>query len=146
MLPCFLSACPRRSGEWGVRRGANSPVRFVCPLRIFACQRVTQMENGSDLTIWAPPFFCAFFRRRSPSNFKTAWQTGSLPRFFVCRLIALQVRPCGRSLGAIALRSSPCGLRMLGLAAFGVIWSRPPFCLQFVDIQRLVYDFQKARF
>ena len=42
----------------GSEEGANSPVRFMCPLRMPACQRVTQMENGSDLTIWAPPFFC----------------------------------------------------------------------------------------
>ena len=42
----------------GSERGANSPARFMCPLRIPACQRVTKTENSSDLSIWAPPFFC----------------------------------------------------------------------------------------
>ena len=42
----------------GSEEGANSPVRFMCPLRMPACQRVTQTENGSDLTGYAPPLFC----------------------------------------------------------------------------------------
>ena len=42
----------------GSEEGVNSPFRFMCPLRMPACQRVTQTENGLDLTIWAPPLFC----------------------------------------------------------------------------------------
>ena len=50
-------------------------------------------------------FLCLFFERRSPPNFQTAWQT-SLPPFFVCRLIALQI-PGDRS-----LRRLPCAPRL----------------------------------
>ena len=38
-------------------RGRISLFLLVCPRRIFDNQRVTQTEKGSDLTIYAAPFF-----------------------------------------------------------------------------------------
>ena len=51
----------------GSKEGANSPVRFVCPLRMPACQSVTKTENGSDLAMWAPPFFCLEWQKNMKS-------------------------------------------------------------------------------
>ena len=59
-----------------------------------------------------------------PLNSETAWQT-CLPPFFVYRLIARKVTVPGLCGDCPALRGKP---RLLGLAAFGVIWPRPPFC------------------
>ena len=49
--------CPRRSGECGFGRGEFSPFLVMCPRRNAGNHGVTKTENGSDLTLYAPPFF-----------------------------------------------------------------------------------------
>ena len=56
----FISCvCGETENAFG--RDRNSLFLLVCPRRIFDNQRVTQTEKGSDLTIYAAPFFCCYY-------------------------------------------------------------------------------------
>ena len=86
-------------------------------------QELTKTENSAILGINMPPFFCPSFRRRPPISDKSAWQT-SLPPFFVCRLIALQIPVsglCGDCLALLGCASGAHARRSRGalFASFG---------------------------
>lgn len=83
----------------GSEEGVNSPFRFMCPLRMPACQRVTQTEKGSGLTLYGPPFLLStpvhatgFFvftlttppqKRKNPAVFAIGHSSGAAKPLFV---------------------------------------------------------------
>ena len=70
-----------------VAEEANSTFLSLCSRRMFACQRVAKGEDGSDLAIWVPPFFCLDFGGNA-AKLQTGLANKICPQVFVCRLIA----------------------------------------------------------